>query len=65
LEVGFFVMEVDWLVKTNNVELAIEEIERKISDYVLLYQRGKALSPLSDFIFESFNPDELSKALEG
>ena len=65
MEVGFFVMEVDWLVKTNNVELAIEEIERKISDYVLLYQRGKALSPLSDFIFESFNPDELSKALEG
>jgi len=58
-------MEVDWLVKTNNVELAIEEIERKISDYVLLYQRGEALSPLSDFIFESFNPDELSKALEG
>ncbi len=58
-------MEGDLLVKTNNVELAVRELESKISNYVLLYQRSEALSPLSDFIFESFDPEELGEALEG
>jgi len=55
----------DFLIKTNNVKLAIEEVKNKLHDYVILFQQQKPLSPFSDFILEFCKIEELPRIFNG